>query len=126
MIEWHIRLQLKENVGCVKVHVTIEFRNRRRWVKFSHQTDKCYIPKVILTGPLYSSFVNRALPFVTETPSFFAFSTISKRFFAPTAEATRSTHPTSEDDTNFNGIGSIVHQKHVNISCIVDKKDFMT
>src|SRR5271170_2537276 len=38
---------------------------------------------------IYSSFANRALPFVTATPSFLAFSTISKRFFAPTADATK-------------------------------------
>lgn len=39
----------------------------------------------------YSSVANLAFPFVTATPSFFAFSTISKRFFAPTAEA-KSAH----------------------------------
>ena len=85
-------------------------------------------PKVTSEGHVsfYSSFANRALPFVTATPSFLAFSTISKRFFAPTAEATINISPTTWKVTNFSGICSIIHQKHIHISCIVDKENFMS
>ena len=58
---------------------------------------------------IYSSLANRALPFVTATPSFLAFSTISKRFFAPTAEATVSTVRDTWRDTNFCGVCAVVH-----------------
>ena len=46
------------------------------------------IRRMTIRNNAYSSVAILAFPFVTATPSFLAFSTISKRFLAPTAEAT--------------------------------------
>jgi hypothetical protein len=69
---------------------------------------------------------------VTCTPSFFAFSTISARFLAPTAEAIGSISKKilalvgGGTVTDFSDVRTIVHEQHVNISGVVNKEHFMS